>query len=155
MTDCNCISCQSACSTKPGWFMPNEAEKLADFFGITFEEVFKTKLAVDWYESDNEFASDVFVLSPNVVDSNPGEEFDANPNGICVFFVDGTCSIHEVKPFECVTWMHTDSYEKVAIRHRQVAHAWSNEKSQGQITDLLGREPETEVYEPYSFFGGF
>lgn len=155
MSDCRCESCQNACGYKPGWFMPGEAEKLAEHFGIAFEEVFKTKLSVDWYEADENFVSDVFLLSPSVVGGPTGEEFDANPHGVCVFFVDGACSIHDVKPFECRSTMHTDSHEEVAKRHVSVAHAWENEEAQDQITILLGREAAAETYNGLSMFDGF
>lgn len=148
---CKCTPCQDACKSKPGWFLPGEAEKLVDFFGLNFEEVFKKKLAVDWWEADDRFENDVFVLSPNVVGGDPGEEFDSDPNGVCVFYVNGECSIHEVKPFECAEHIHTESREEIAERHMGVARAWENE--QDQIEELLGRKPMSSQYN--SIFGMF
>jgi Fe-S-cluster containining protein len=156
MTDkvgCKCTSCKDACSQKPGWFLPEEAELLAGHLGVSFEEVFKTKLAVDWWEGDSSFEDNVFVLSPNVVGGDPGEEFDADPRGTCVFFVNGECSIHEVKPFECRSLMHTDSSEEVAARHLSTAHAWDNPEAQDQIKKLMGREPVALEYQGSSTFG--
>lgn len=149
MSDCKCESCKGACANKPGWFLPGEAEKLADHLGVSFEEVFNTKLSVDWYEGGTSFDHDVYVLSPNVLGGRPGEEFGANPRGICVFFVNGECSIHAVKPFECKELYHTDELLEIKNRHRFVAEQWDNETSRGQIETLLGREPQ-----PSAYFGG-
>lgn len=126
---------------------------MAGHLGVSFEEVFRTKLAVDWWEADHTFENDVFVLSPNVLGSDPGEEFDANPKGTCVFFVNGECSIHDVKPFECRSLMHTDSSEEVAARHISTAQAWNNEEAQTQIETLLGREPVALEYYGGGIFG--
>lgn len=45
---CKCESCQAACRQKPGWFLPGEAERVAEYLGISLEDLFRTKLAVDW-----------------------------------------------------------------------------------------------------------
>lgn len=144
MTDCSCSTCQSACQYKPGWFTPGEAEKAAEFLGIDLQTFFREHLAVDWWAADSTFESDVFLLSPAVVGEETGAEFPANPRGHCVFYADGQCTIHAVKPFECRQTMHTDSDAVVAERHKSIARQWEN--SQEQIRDLLGRDPESEEY---------
>ena len=50
-TSCTCEVCQSACATKPGHFMPGEAEEAAALVGLTLKEFFDLHLAVDWWVS--------------------------------------------------------------------------------------------------------
>jgi len=100
--ECKCDLCKSACKNKPGWFKPGEPEKVAEYLNIPLKELFDTKLMVDWWESDE----DVFIIAPAVKGGNIGGEYPGNPQGECIFFKDGLCSIHEVKPFECGAYLH-------------------------------------------------
>ena len=144
--DCECSSCRGACESKPGWFMPGEAEKAAEHLGVSLKELFDNSLSVDWWEKDAELDHDVFVLSPAVWGGSPGEEFDADPKGVCVFFKEGRCSIHEVKPFECRQLLHTDSPEMVSARHRSVRDAWDTDENQLSVEQTLGRDPVVTEY---------
>ena len=151
MSDCTpesgtCYKCSGACSVKPGWFLPGEAEKAADFLGVTLEDLFTTKLAVDWWESDHEFPETVFLLAPAMVGETPGEEYPGDPQGTCVFLTeDKRCAIHEVKPHECAAYWHGEDANNIPVRHKRVATEWT--EHQDQITKLLGREPEESYYE--------
>lgn len=146
--ECSCESCKGACRTKPGWFKPGEAEKTAELLEISLKELFDTKLGIDWWEDE----PDIFLLSPAVVGMQPGKEYSGNPRGRCVFFTDdGLCEVHAAKPFECAELnCKTDDRDVTHARHEAVAKAWKDH--QDQIVDLLGRQPEAEVYE--GFFGG-
>ena len=140
--DCSCKRCQSACQSKPGWFMPGEAEKAAALLGLTLEEFFKTKLGVDWFEGD----PDIFALAPALVGRPTGHEYPGNPRGACVLFVDGRCSIHAAKPLECREYLHGDDRATLAERKVRIRDAWGALAPQKQIEQLLGREPESEEY---------
>lgn len=147
--DCTCVTCSNACTYKPGWFLPGEAERVADHLGLSLDEVFRTKLAVDYGEGDEP----IFVLSPATVNNEPGEEFPYDPRGRCVFFGDdGHCQIHAVKPHECRAYIHTQSKDDVDVRHKAIAQAWTDH--QAQIAELLGREPIAEEGEGFGLFGG-
>lgn len=124
---------------KPGWFAPGEVERVADYLGMTVAELFLSKLSVDWWEETSDVL-ETFVLAPTVVGGNPGDMYDADPRGVCVFYRDGLCTIHEVKPLECREYVHTDSSLGVEMRHEHVAKLWYSH--QDQIRQLLGREPE-------------
>lgn len=139
-----CHKCQGACQVKPGWFMPGEAEKVAEYLGLSLQELFDTRLTADWWEAGDGLDEDTFLLSPGVVGADTGTEFPANPEGKCVFFTVGRCDIHAVKPFECREHWCGEANSKVASRHLSVATAWT--EHQGQIEQLLGREPEAETY---------
>src|ERR1700761_5886290 len=112
--NCECSKCQAACSFKPGWFKPGEVEKVAQHLNISVEELFKTKLMVDWYENHSVAARTVFLLSPAVVGGDVGSEFPGNPQGRCVFLEDGKCTIYPVRPFECATYIHSEKHEEVS-----------------------------------------
>lgn len=140
-TTCTCHKCQAACATKPGWFLPGEAEKAADFLNLPLPEFFASKLGVDWWER---WGGDIFLLAPAVKGHPPGREYPGNPRGECIFYKDGRCEIYPARPHECREYMHDDTPEAVASRHQGVAKAW--EPHQGQIASLLGRKPESEVW---------
>ena len=130
-----CGYCQSGCTHKPGWFLPGEAEAAAEFMGMTLHDFFRAYLAVDWWEDE----PDIFLLSPAI----QGEAaFPGDPCGTCVFYEDGRCRIHPVKPHECrARWCGDRSTSSV---HHDTAMAWAGH--QGQIAELLGREPEAEAW---------
>lgn len=138
-----CNTCRSACTYKPGWLRPGDAERIAGHLHITLTELFETKLAVDWWEGNKD--KDIFVLAPALVGEDPGEEYPGNPKGTCVFFAEGQCSIHKVKPFECREYVCSDSDALILARKRGITEAWMS--NQEQITSLLGREPVSERWE--------
>lgn len=138
--ECTCDKCKRACTYKPGWFLPKEAEKAAEHLGLSFKEFFDKYLGIDWWEGDKE---DIFVLAPALVGEEIGSEYPGDPEGKCVFFnKDELCDIHPVKPFECAELVCDDT--KTHERHKAVAMAWK--KHQNQIIELLGRKPESKVY---------
>ena len=77
---------------------------------------------------------------------NPGREYPANPRGQCMFYKNGLCSIHEVKPFECKEYICGSDIEDVKNRHKSVAMEWNTEKNQEQIVGLLGCQPISQAY---------
>lgn len=140
--DCQCNKCQGACQNKPGWFLPDEIEKAAKYLNLTVKEFFDKYLGVDWWEAYEK----TFILAPAITRMGAGGEYPGNPKGTCVFFKDGKCSIHDVKPYECREHIHTESHEDCVIRHAFVKDQWANKDAQKKIKDLLGREPQTEEY---------
>lgn len=136
--DCDCDTCKAACRKRPSWFMPGEAEKVAEYLGIPLQELFKTKLGVDWHVG----SGDIFLLAPAIQNMSAGQEYPANPRGRCIFFDSELCSIHPVKPFECREYHHSEKEEVCQERHKSVAEAWLDERD--QIVVLLGYEPETQ-----------
>jgi len=150
MNECQCYICKGACERKPGWFLPKEAELVAEYLEIEFIDLFKTNLAVDYWMGD----SPIFLLSPTTINNTPGIEFPFDPKGQCIFFKKGLCEIHPVKPYECRDSMCTNSSDENNERHKKVAEAWKN--YQDQIKKLLGRDPEIEepgLFDVLSLFG--
>lgn len=131
---CACETCRLACTVKPGWFMPGEAEILAGNMNLTLQELFDNHLQVDFWAAGDD---SIFVLSPATASGTPGTEFPFEATGRCTFFKEGRCAIHTLgKPFECAALSH-DSAEDA--RHFEVAESWK--AHQAQIAALLGREP--------------
>ena len=140
MNECSCNQCKGACTYKPGWFKPYEIAPAAKLLGLTIEKFFKTKLAIDWWESDEP----TFLLAPALQGAGTGTEYPGNPKGKCVFFKEGLCEIHTAKPFECAEYMHIDTNETVQKRHREVFESWKDH--QDIIEKLLGRKPVAEEW---------
>ena len=134
-----CDYCRDGCGIKPGWFLPGEAEKAAELMGMSLGDFFRDYLAVDWWEG----SPNIFLLSPALVGRPTGEEFPGNPRGTCIFYKDERCQIHAAKPVECRERWCGDRSDASGT-HAEVAMAWKDH--QGQITELLGREPEAEPY---------
>lgn len=131
VADCTCASCQAACKRKPGWFHPGEVEKVAEFLGITLQELFDKYLMVDSWETRREF---IDILCPAVKGQEPGGRSAVRGGeGECVFFHDGLCSIHPVKPLECRAMRHDIGYGHM---HREISKAWSFHWK--QVATLLG-----------------
>jgi Fe-S-cluster containining protein len=137
LESCTCDRCVAACRRKPGWFLPGEAEKAAALLGVSLEELFKTRLQVDFWLAD----PNVYLLSPAVVHGNPGGLFGYHSRGQCVFLTpDQRCEIHAAKPFECRIMLHGNPGNLgLKWRRANVVDPWATH--QKQIEELLGYEP--------------
>ena len=136
---CDCQQCKNACTNKPGWFKPGEAEKVADFLGISLKQLFDSYLAVDFIRNNDQV---IFLLSPNVTTNKPGQVWPFYPAGQCVFFKNGKCTIHPVAPYECQAYHHTEKFVEIQKRHLNMPTYWQDH--QDQITQLLGHPPMHE-----------
>jgi Fe-S-cluster containining protein len=144
--DCQCNKCRGACEHKPGWFLPGEAERVADYLGVDLQELFDTRLVVDYWVGDG-LDGDTYVLSPGIVGREPGAVLPFDPRGACVFYKNGLCEIHPVKPHECRETMACQPGNENL--HQETAMAWRYH--QAQIKGLLGKTPNNDC----DFFGVF
>lgn len=136
---CQCDVCSSACSQKPGWFLPGEAEKAAEFMKMHIKDFFKKYLAIDWWNG-KEYGQETFVIAPALKGCPTGEEYPMVPTGVCIFFINKMCAIHGAKPFECQMFWHEETINSAGKdRHKQVAEAWKGHKN--EIIQILGRGP--------------
>lgn len=126
---CTCDKCVEKCRFKPGWFLPGEAEKVAEYLGISLEELFQKFLMADYLVTR---LGDILVLSPAILGRIPGTRFPDNPSGQCIFLEKGLCSIHSVKPYECRIALHNGRAGK---NHREVGEEWR--ENQQQVEHLL------------------
>lgn len=149
---CQCPKCSEACSYKPGWFLPGEAEKAAEFMKMHIKDFFKKYLAIDWWNGKNP-GEETFVIAPALKGRPTGEEYPSIPTGVCIFFINKMCAIHWAKPFECQMFWHGDKGAK--DRHKQVAEAWEGHKN--EIIQILGRgpvAPEPTIHDMLGFMVG-
>jgi Fe-S-cluster containining protein len=110
--------------------LPGEAEKAAELKGMSFAAFFKQYLGIDWWVDDTQ------VLAPAIQGMLPGMRYPEDPIGTCVFLIDGKCDIHEAKPFECRSYVHTDNLAAGMDRRRTIVDAWRAEQHQKQCRDL-------------------
>jgi Fe-S-cluster containining protein len=150
---CECITCSGACTHKPGWFMPGEVAEAAKFLGMEPQAFFDKYLAVDFFEGgyEDEVPDTVFVLAPALV-GEEGGMYPYEPRGTCVFYKDGKCGIHAVKPFECRKYIHSDHRQVAILRHQDVAVAWQSHQDEVKALFQHPYVPEGEM--EGSIFGG-
>jgi Fe-S-cluster containining protein len=152
---CQCKKCSAACSWKPGWFLPGEAEKAAEFMKMHIKDFFKKYLAVDWWNGKNP-GEETFVIAPALSGHPTGEEYSVVPTGACIFFVNSKCAIHEAKPFECQMFWHGETaHSSGKNRHKEVADAWRDH--QNEVEQILGRRPvapEPTLVDMFGFMTG-
>lgn len=145
LLDCKCKLCVGACESKPGWFLPGEAEKAADLLGMDMPAFFQKKLMVDWWGNwpvgKGGNTRHVYVLSPALVGEDAGEEAPGDPRGKCVFLKRGKCEIHAAKPHECRMHIHDEPKSECDERKLRITKAWSMRRQQHYVADLLGRKP--------------
>lgn len=152
---CECVTCQGACLRKPGWFLPGEAEKAAEFLKMHIKEFFEKYLAIDWWNG-SEYGKETFVIAPALAGQPTGEEYPINPTGACIFYKNKQCQIHGAKPFECQMFWHGETATSHGRnRHKEVADAWKGHKH--EIIQILGRgpvAPEPTVFDMLSLMSG-
>lgn len=111
MDACSCEKCISACRRDPGRLIPADLKKIAAFLEISEKELLQGYLVRIPAKGKN---GHVHFLAPAKIKAShllaaPGTvvpDYYAEENGRCVFLLpDGTCQIHEVKPFECAAYM--------------------------------------------------
>jgi len=138
---CRCFKCRGACKRRPGYFVPGQVEKVAEFLGTTIQDLFGESLAVDYLTGEGPDGTDIYVLMPIVLGQTAGVEAPFNPVQMpCVFLKgNGDCSIHPVRPAECAAYLHGDTDS--AARHVEIGKKWL--WHQGQIESLLGYKPVT------------
>lgn len=137
---CTCDECVSACRHKPGWFKPGEAEKVAEFLGMSLQQLFNEKLQADYWVGDRYNGSgDILNLAPGIVEElEEGRKMTSFfPRGTCVFLKNNLCEIHPVKPFECKATVSCNDSEHQEGCHKEAGMAWNNLKDQAQVTQLL------------------
>lgn len=122
----------AACHRKPGWLAPGDAERIAAHLDVPIEQLFRERLAIDWWVGGVVGEADVLVLSPVAVGRAPGGSFGNNAYGVCTFLVADRCSIHPAKPREC----RLAGHDQPADLHERIAELWENDAAQDQIYDL-------------------
>lgn len=95
-TSCDCSKCTAACRTMPGYLIPGDIERIAEYVGADPDD--ENFLIKNFRASEGPLVSRSGKLFriPTIVPA----QFD--DNGRCVFMTrDGRCSVHKVSPFGC------------------------------------------------------
>ena len=125
---CTCEECIYACHNKPGWFLPHEIEKVAEFLSMDLKDLFDQFLGVDYYLNTSDIPEDtpysheaakeefkkvsLFVIAPAQDRMEPGSMYPAKPVGRCVFLDENDrCKIHVVKPYQCREAFHNIDHD--------------------------------------------
>ena len=93
--DCSCKSCTHGCTIGSGVLVKGESKRIAEFLGLTEEQLKKEKLEEIELFNKNKF--------------RPRLLREGKPFGKCTFF-NGKCSIHPVKPLQCRIAMGCKDY---------------------------------------------
>ena len=129
VTSCGCDDCKDACLNSPGWFLPEELDRLADYLNLTLEALFQKHLAVSTAEMPD--GSKRHGVMPHKLRDHkkPGQLWtlgEVAAPGRCVFFDHGKCTIYPVRPFECARVFHSHRKE-LRILRVQVVERWTRE----------------------------
>lgn len=81
-TSCGCQKCQAGCRTMPGYLVPSDLA----FFDIN-DLVASDGATVQHHDGSREMIGTIVPKQ--------------KPNGECVFFESGKCTVHEHSPFGC------------------------------------------------------
>ncbi|HEX7501941.1 MAG TPA: YkgJ family cysteine cluster protein [Acidobacteriota bacterium] len=111
MDACACEKCVSACRRDPGRLIPGDVKKIAAFLKLSEKELLELHLVRIPAKGKNrhihflapaKMKAARFLAAPGTVVPDYYERED----GRCVFLSpEGSCLIHEVKPFECAAYM--------------------------------------------------
>ena len=121
---CQCKKCKNACTYAPGFMTPNEAE-------LAINSGYAGQLMIDWWVMDVG-TKDIELLCPAVIGHEgryaPELNFFSVSKGVCTFFVDGKCKIHDsgFKPLECCRAMACE--ESYMDRERGIVKLWDTPK---------------------------
>jgi Fe-S-cluster containining protein len=145
---CSCSECVDACHKRPGMFAPGEASKAAEYLGVPLEQLFREKLVVEYWvggfhEKEDDW-DDVLGLTPAKTNQAPGIKASwssAFELGTCAFLENGRCSIHAVKPEECLRTFHDETPTDL---RESIFRKWNDPKYQGSLRRLLGRKEESD-----------
>jgi hypothetical protein len=135
--DCSCERCQSLCHTKPGWFTPEQIHVIGRKLNLTIKDLFRKYLTVDpVLIGGARSRTGVYVLAPAIVGNGAGSIADPKARGTCVWFADGKCTIHDVKPRECALVDHSTMPGEANLLRAAIVKQWQPHKK--FVQDLYG-----------------
>lgn len=155
--ECSCQDCKNACAHRPGFFRREQIEPLANALNLTVPELVQKHLQVDFFSGDD--VEDVCMLVPRLKGERGGTQIDNDPRGVCHWFVDGKCRIHQLgKPAECAELVHGPDGQQVKVDRVAIARTWvGQEEFIEQVTGdfFFPHEPQSMFsslfmrFEPY------
>src|SRR5579864_2021391 len=123
--ECSCSRCQNLCSNKPGWFTPQQIAPLARKLELSIADLFERYLTIDAVlTSGPNGLAGVYVLAPANSGTKPGAISDPTTHGTCIWYKDGKCEIHELKPTECAAIDHSTSPAEGDLLRASILKQW-------------------------------
>lgn len=103
-SECSCEMCRAACRHMPGMLIPGDIDRIAECLDTTPSEDF---IAKNFRASTGMKAlcQGNTVVIPTIV---PAQK----PNGECVFYSNGKCTVHKASPFGCSHFRVCDNSEE-------------------------------------------
>lgn len=127
VSSCGCRECRAACENSPGWFLPEEVERLADYLNLTLAALFREQLAVGVTHMPDGGLRHGVMPHKYRDHKKPGSLWTlaelAQP-GRCVFYDHGRCAIYPVRPFECARMIHGQPKQAAPLRHH-IVQRWT------------------------------
>lgn len=128
MSGCTCNDCKSACMYRPGFFRREQIEPLAATLNLTLKELVQKHLQVDFFSVGE--LEDVMMLVPRLKGERGGTQIDMDPRGVCHWFVEGLCQIHDKeKPANCVELVHDETGKYVEVDREAIAKTWVGQEA--------------------------
>ena len=133
-TTCDCDGCQIGCRTMPGMCAPGDIERIAatrsPFMREAWiEEHFVASEGAKVGRLNDRGGIDVFQI-PTITPAQ-------RPNGECVFYENGRCSIHAVSPIGCaLVDVHQSKEEGDAVVHPALAEIAADGQADGPYRRL-------------------
>jgi len=129
---CDCPRCRRLCQGVPGWFMPGEATKAAEYLKMDLILLFKDYLIIEYWVSSPE---DILVLSPRTARQDGktmacwGDPLRDSP---CKFLDESGCMLPlELRPIECAI---TKCHKVFARNPREIIKdAWKENQTEIDI----------------------
>lgn len=151
--ECACDRCKYGCTSRVGWFAPNQIKHVADFLIMKQQSLFLKYLAVDFWFASEEIKNDIFLIAPAIKYMTPGTIYKMGSEiGTCVFYQDDKCMIHPVKPLECALSHHSLSEKQIQSNHEYIAMLWNNQPAQDMVKKLYRKELNLDKSNMSDFF---
>ena len=124
--NCSCKTCRKACKTIPGLFSFEQIKKVAHSLHLSSTEfskylVFELALVEDPVK---ETVERFLIAAPRRVDEIPGTIRKPLHTGVCIFFKNGLCSIHDNKPEQCQRVDHTTTVTEHRVIKHSIGSTW-------------------------------
>ena len=111
-TICNCYLCKLNCKTIPGYLIPTDLLIISKHFNYNYNIL--------------KFTEEYLLASPGAIVQRGDKIFRIhtlvprrNEKGYCIFFTeDEKCSIHEISPFGCRYFDHSQTKEEADKRSK-------------------------------------
>jgi hypothetical protein len=125
-SECTCDVCKNSCQFRPCWGTPSNIKKL-------IEHGYAKRLMLDWWGDEDGDHHNVLLIVPALVGSE-GAPAPFNPIGICTFFRNELCEIHQIKPIEGKIVSHDNISDKHGV-HKRIALSWDTEEGKQLVKE--------------------